>query len=510
MRSVRPFVLAVLDGWGQSDDAFGNAIAAASTPAVDRLMQTWPWTTVAASGEAVGLPDGQQGNSEVGHLTIGAGRVILQPLTRINRAIRDGSFFDNGVLCDAVDAARERGTSLHCLGLVSPGGVHSHQKHAVALADLARNRGLERVFFHAFTDGRDEPPASAAGFMGHFVDDLAATGCGRVVTVTGRYYAMDRDTHWERTQRAYEQIVGDGEGVASDAVRYIEAQYTRELTDEFLAPVSIVPDGGRRVRIENGDSVVFFNFRPDRARQLSHALVDADFTGFQRSRVLGDLHFVTFTEYERDLAAEVAFTRQDVSHTLAAEVCAAGLRQFHVAETEKYAHVTYFINGGREEPFGGEERLLVASPRVATYDTTPAMSAVEITDAVVEHLEGGVDALIVVNFANPDMVGHTGVFAATVRAVEVVDGCLDRIERAVLAAGGGLLITADHGNAELKIDARDNSPLTAHTTSPVPVILCGADATQLRDGGGLRDLAPTVLTAMGLDVPEEMTGRSLS
>ncbi|MGH7722697.1 MAG: 2,3-bisphosphoglycerate-independent phosphoglycerate mutase [Candidatus Dormibacteria bacterium] len=509
MRTVRPFVLAVLDGWGHSDDAAGNAIAAASTPVVDRLMRTCPWTTVAASGEAVGLPDGQQGNSEVGHLTMGSGRVIFQPLTRINRAIRDGSFFDNAVLCAAVDSARRRGTSLHCLGLVSPGGVHSDQAHAVALAELARRRGLERVFFHAFTDGRDEPPRSAAGFLGRFAADLAAARCGRVASVMGRYYAMDRDTRWDRTERAYRPLVGDGEAVAADAVEYVRSQYAQDVTDEFVAPVSVVSEGGRPVGIDSGDSVVFFNFRPDRARQLSHALVDTEFSGFVRSRVVDDLHFVTFTEYQRDLAAEVAFPSRDVSHTLAEEVGAAGLHQFHVAETEKYAHVTYFINGGREEPFSGEDRLLVPSPRVATYDLTPAMSARGITDAVVEHLERGDDALIVVNFANPDMVGHTGVFAATVRAVEAVDGCLGRILDAVEAAGGGLLITADHGNAELKIDVRDNSPLTAHTQSRVPVILCGTDATSLRDGGGLQDIAPTVLTAIGLDVPEEMTGRSL-
>jgi 2,3-bisphosphoglycerate-independent phosphoglycerate mutase len=509
VRAARPFVLAVIDGWGQSSDAFGNAIAAASTPAMDRLMSTWPWTAVAASGLAVGLPEGQQGNSEVGHLTIGAGRILYQPLTRINGAIADGSFFENAALCAAVDSALERGTSLHCLGLVSPGGVHSDQAHAVALAELARRRGLDRVFFHAFTDGRDEPPASAAGFLARFVADLDAAGCGRVVSVTGRYYAMDRDTRWDRTQRAYEQLVGDGEGTAPDPVGYIEAQYARGVTDEFLPPVSIVPGEGSRVRIEDGDSVTFFNFRPDRARQLSHALVDPDFAGFQRSRVAGDLHFVTFTEYTRDLPADVAFPRQDVRHTLAEEVCAAGLHQFHVAETEKYAHVTYFINGGREEPFSGEERLLVPSPKVATYDATPAMSAEAITAAVVEHVERGADALIVLNFANPDMVGHTGDFDATVAAVEVVDGCIDRIERAVIAAGGGLLVTADHGNAEMKIDARDNSPLTAHTTSPVPVILCGTDATELRVGGGLEDVAPTVLAAMGVPIPEAMTGRSL-
>ncbi|MDQ6857226.1 MAG: 2,3-bisphosphoglycerate-independent phosphoglycerate mutase [Candidatus Dormibacteraeota bacterium] len=510
MSAVRPFVLAVLDGWGQSDESFGNAIAAAATPTVDRLMRRWPWTAVAASGEAVGLPSGQQGNSEVGHLTIGAGRVIYQPLTCINRAIADGSFFDNPALCQAVDAAIQRGTALHCLGLTSPGGVHSDQAHAVALAELARRRGLTRVYFHAFTDGRDEPPTSAAGFVGRFIDELSAAGCGRVVGVAGRYFAMDRDTRWERTRAAYEQLAGDGPcRVVPDAVEYIESQYAQGVTDEFLPPVSVGTDAAHPVRIENGDSVVFFNFRPDRARQLSHALVDRDFAGFERSRVLEDLHFVTFTEYERDLAAHVAFARQDVSHTLAEEVAGAGLEQFHVAETEKYAHVTYFINGGREDPFRGEERLLVPSPRVATYDTTPAMSAQAITDAVVDHIEGGRDALVIVNFANPDMVGHTGIFDATVRAVEVVDGCLDRIERAALAAGGGLLITADHGNAELKVDVRDNSPLTAHTTSPVPVILCGTDATRLRNGGGLADVAPTVLAAMGLAVPAEMTGRSL-
>jgi 2,3-bisphosphoglycerate-independent phosphoglycerate mutase len=509
MRQVRPFVLAILDGWGCSDDRFGNAIAAASTPTVDRLKQEWPWTTVAASGEAVGLPEGQQGNSEVGHLTIGAGRVIYQPLTRINRAIRDGSFFENAVLCATVDTAIERAASLHCLGVISPGGVHSDQAHGLALAELARRRGLDRVYFHAFTDGRDEPPTSAAGFMRTFIDDLHNTGCGEVASVAGRYYAMDRDTRWERTERAYDQLLGSGGDAVPDAVDYIEGQYALGTTDEFLPPVSIVPSGRKRVVIEDADSVVFFNFRADRARQLSHALVDKDFAGFQRSHILRDLCFVTFTEYSRDLAADVAFPRQDVSHTLTEEVCAAGLRQFHVAETEKYAHVTYFINGGREQAFPGEERLLVPSPRVATYDTTPAMSAREITDAVVEHIERGDDALIVVNFANPDMVGHTGIFDATVEAVEVVDGCLDRIERAVVGVAGGLLVTADHGNAEHKIDPRDNSPLTAHTTSPVPVILCGTDATALRGGGGLADVAPTVLEAMGLRIPEPMTGRTL-
>ncbi len=508
MSGVRPFVLVVLDGWGDNPDAYGNAIAAARTPELDNLEQRCLHTTVAASGEAVGVPAGQQGNSEVGHLTIGAGRIILQPLAAISRAIDDGSFYENGTLCQAVDRARDRGAALHCLGLISPGGVHSHQDHAVALAELARRRSLNAVWFHAFLDGRDEPPTSAAGFVRSFVSALAQIGVGAIATVSGRYYAMDRDRRWDRVARAYEVIAGAGDGTAADAVAYIEAQYAAGVTDEFVPPVSILHEG-KRIRVEDGDSIIFFNFRPDRARELSHALVDVDFDGFPRSRVLRDVDLVTFTEYERDLDARVAFPREDVVHTLAEEVSAAGLRQFHVAETEKYAHVTYFINGGREAPFDGEERLLVPSQRVPTYDTVPEMSAAGITDAVVAHLEAGDHALIIANYANADMVGHTGVFDATVRAVQTVDACIGRIARAVDAAHGGLLITADHGNAEYKIDRRDGTVLTAHTTSPVPVIVCGAGDGPLRDGGGLRDIAPTVLDAMGIPVPAEMTGRSL-
>jgi 2,3-bisphosphoglycerate-independent phosphoglycerate mutase len=508
MSGVRPFVLVILDGWGCSADPYGNAIAAARTPEIDALETRWPHVEVDASGGAVGLPAGQQGNSEVGHLTIGAGRLIYQPLSRINRAIEDGSFYENPALCETVDRARARGAALHCLGLVSPGGVHSRQDHAVAIAALARRRGLEDVWFHAFLDGRDEPPTSAWGFVRAFIEGLRGAGAGAIASVAGRYYAMDRDRRWDRTQRAYDVIAGAGNGTAADAVGYIEAQYAADITDEFVPPVSILHEG-RRVRVEDGDSVIFFNFRPDRARQLCHALVDVDFEGFTRSRVLRDIDLVTFTEYERDLDARVAFPREDVRHTLAEEVSAAGLRQFHVAETEKYAHVTYFINGGRETAFDGEERLLVPSPRVATYDTAPEMSAAGVTDGVIARLDEGVDALIVANYANADMVGHTGDFEATVRAVECIDACLERVARAVDTVNGGLLITADHGNAEYKIDRRDGSILTAHTTSPVPVILCGAGNGPLRQGGGLRDVAPTVLDAMGLPVPAAMTGRSL-
>ena len=507
--SVRPLVLVVCDGWGCNPDPVGNAIAAARTPRTDELAKRWPWTVVAASGEAVGLPPGQQGNSEVGHLTIGSGRVIFQHLPRITRAIQDGSFFDNPVLCAAVDRARGAGRALHVMGLVSPGGVHSHQDHGLAVVELAHRRGLDRVWVHAFTDGRDEPPASAAGFVGSFEEGLRRIGAGRIVSVSGRYYAMDRDRRWDRTQRAYEVIVGDATGRTPNAVGYIEASYAAGVTDEFLEPVAVVPHGETRQRIEARDSVIFFNFRPDRARQLCHALLDADFQGFPRSRRVEDLHLATFTEYEAGLGAAVAFPKQEVSETLAEVVSDAGLRQFHVAETEKYAHVTYFINGGREPPFPGEERLLIASPKVATYDSTPAMSAAAVTEAVVGRLEAGSADLIIVNFANPDMVGHTGDFAATVSAVEVVDGCIGQIADAALAAGGAMLVSADHGNAELKVDARDGSPLTAHTTSPVPVLLCGAGEAPLRDGGGLADLAPTLLGIMGLPVPAAMSGRDL-
>ncbi len=506
--SGRPFALVILDGWGFNADEFGNAIAQARTPRIDDLMRRWPHTLVGASGEAVGLPPGQQGNSEVGHLTIGAGRVVYQPLSRINRAIEDGSFYENAVLCAAMDRAKASSRAVHCLGLVSPGGVHSHQDHAIALAEMARRRGVHSVWFHAFTDGRDEPPSSAAGYMQAFCDGLQRGGTGAIASVSGRYYAMDRDKRWDRTERAYEVIAGGGDGVAADPVAYIESQYALGVTDEFLPPASVVQRGGR-VRVEDGDSVIFFNFRPDRARQLVHALVDPQFTGFARSRVLRDLDLVTFTEYERGLPGAVAFPRENVAQTLAEQVSSAGLRQFHVAETEKYAHVTYFINGGRERAFDGEERLLVPSPRVATYDAVPEMSAEAVADAAVQRLAAAGDALVVVNFANADMVGHTGDFAATVRAVMAIDGCVGRIADAALDSGGALLVTADHGNAEYKIDRRDGSPLTAHTTSPVPVLLCGTACASLREDGGLRDVAPTVLQVMGLEVPPEMTGTSL-
>jgi len=507
----RPVVLAICDGWGENPDPFGNAIAAAATPQVDRLRERWPWTVVAASGEAVGLPPGQQGNSEVGHLTIGSGRVIFQDLSRINRAIADGSFDSNPVLHGAVDRARDSGQTLHLIGLVSTGGVHSDQRHALAMARLAQARGLDRVAVHVITDGRDEPPRSARALVGEFAAGLAAMGVGRIASISGRYYAMDRDRHWDRVERAWEVIAGaaEPERTAPDPLAYIESEYAAGTTDEFVAPCAIVAPGAPRSRVDDGDVVVFFNFRPDRARELTHALVDESFEGFERPHRPQGLAVVTFAEYEQGLPVTVAFPKENVAGTLTEVVSRNGLRQFHVAETEKYAHVTYFINGGREEPFEAEERLLVDSPRVPTYEATPGMSAGAITEAVLHHVAAGDDALIVLNFANPDMVGHTGDLQATTRAVEIVDHCLGRIADAVVERGGALLITADHGNAELKVDRRDNSALTAHTTSPVPVILCGAEARRLRGGGGLADVAPTVLELLGLPAPELMTGRSL-
>jgi 2,3-bisphosphoglycerate-independent phosphoglycerate mutase len=506
----RPFVLVIIDGWGYSPDSFGNAIAAAETPHWDGFLESSPHTLVAASGEAVGLPAGQQGNSEVGHLTIGSGRVVYQPLTRINRAVADRSFLENPALIEAVDAARVRGTSLHLLGLVSPGGVHSHQDHAIAICELAQRRGLERVFVHAFTDGRDELPDSGAGFMEKFVGDLERVGVGRVASVAGRFYAMDRDKRWDRIQRAYEIVAGSGEARATDPVAYIRGQYEEGVTDEFLPPVSICAEGEAPARIGDGDAVIFFNFRPDRARELTHALLDRDFSQFERSRVPHNLTYVTMTEYEGGLPVRIAYPPEPIRNCLAEVVSRSGGRQFHVAETEKYAHVTYFINGGREQPFESEERLLIPSRKdVPTYDQVPQMSAVPITDALVERIGNGDVQLIIVNYANPDMVGHTGDFAATVQACEVVDGCLGRVVNAARAAGGVVLITADHGNAEHKIDPATDEPLTAHTTNPVPVVLIGSRGAALRDGGGLRDVAPTALEVMGLPQPPEMTGHSL-
>jgi 2,3-bisphosphoglycerate-independent phosphoglycerate mutase len=469
--------LVILDGWGCAPPGPGNAVELASTPAFDRLWATYPHTTLVASGEAVGLPAGQMGNSEVGHLTIGAGRRLNQDLTRITKAIDDGSFFEN----EALRAAFERGENVHLLGLVSHGGVHSHIDHLRALLRFAP----EKTWIHAFTDGRDVSPHAA-------VKDLAELPAERIATVCGRYYAMDRDGRWERTQRAFGAIVDEG-AVAGNPVAAVQTSYDLGVTDEFIEPV--VLEG--RPRLGPKDSAIFFNFRPDRARQLSRKLVDAGF----------DL--TTMTRYDDDLDCPVAFGEQLVEETLAGTLADAGIRQLHVAETEKYAHVTYFLNGGREDPWPGEARELIPSPRdVATYDQKPEMSAPEVARRFVEGIEGGGLGFAIVNFANPDMVGHSGVIPAVVQAVEAADRCLGDVAAAVEAAGGVCLVTADHGNAETMLEADGVSPHTAHTSNPVPLILTDPDLN-LRDGGELADLAPTCLELLGVRSPSVMTGRSL-
>ncbi len=487
-RSFPLVTLVVLDGWGVAPASPGNAVELADTPVFDRLWATYPHATLAASGPAVGLPEGQMGNSEVGHLTIGSGRVLFQDLMRVNVAVADGTIFENAALRGAFERARERGGDVHLLGLVSHGGVHSHIDHLVALLELARRETMEeRVWIHAFTDGRDVSPHAAAA-------DLAQLPAERIATVIGRYYAMDRDNRAERTDRAVDAILDDTGVGAADPVEAVSASYAAGVTDEFIEPV--VFEGRPRLRAGT-DTAIFFNFRPDRGRQLSRRLLERG------------VDLTTMTRYSEDIDAPVAFPEREVADTLAETLSAAGLTQLHAAETEKYAHVTYFFNGGEEPEWEGETRVLVPSPRdVAGYDEKPEMSAARVADEVVRALPDGY-AFCVVNFANPDMVGHTGVIPAVIRAVETADAALGRVVDATLARGGVCLVTADHGNAEMMLEADGVSPHTAHTTNPVPLVLT-ADDILLRADGGLADLAPTVLLLLGLKVPEAMTGADLS
>jgi 2,3-bisphosphoglycerate-independent phosphoglycerate mutase len=497
----------VLDGFGLNEDPARNALLSARMPVWQRLTADWPTCELAAAGEAVGLPAGQMGNSEVGHLNLGAGFPVLQDLPRISLAVSDGSFFDNGALRGAARHAIDRDGALHLMGLIGPGGIHAVDEHIVAAAELAQLAGLppERVMLHAFTDGRDTPPRSAAGFMASMGERLA--DMATVATVSGRFYAMDRDARWERTARAWEALV-HGRGLrAASAAEAIRAAYARDESDEFIVPTVIGPYAG----MGDGDAVVHLNFRADRARQLTRALALDGFDAFDRGTRPRDLHVATLTEYQapRELPVPVAFPPLEID-SLAAHLARLGLRQLHVAETEKYAHVTYFFNGGVEEPFPGEERVLVPSRRdVATYDLAPEMSAEAVTVRLVEGIGSGRFDFVVANYANPDMVAHTGVWDAAVRAAEVVDACLDRVLQATLAAGGALLITADHGNIEEMRDA-DGAPQTKHTTSPVPLVLVGEPwrAATLRDGI-LADVAPTVCELLGIGPGHAMTGRSL-
>jgi 2,3-bisphosphoglycerate-independent phosphoglycerate mutase len=511
MKVPRPVVLIVLDGFGAREDGADNAIAVARTPNLDRFFAAYPHTELAASEMRVGLPDGQMGNSEVGHLNIGAGRVVYMDSTRITRAVRTGEIEGNAVLGSAMDRSSPASSrALHLMGLVSDGGVHSYQEHLEGLLSMAKRRGLGRVFVHAFLDGRDTPPSSGAGYVGKLQSFLAGLGVGRVAMVSGRYYAMDRDKRWERTEKAWRAMVTGEAPRAGDPVEAVRASYARGVTDEFVEPVVIAgSDGAPVATVREGDSVIFFNFRADRARQITAALALDAFEGFARP-VQPRPHFVCMTEYDARFGLPVAFPPQSLSNIMADVLARHALPNLRIAETEKYAHVTYFFNGGTEAPWPGEDRVLVPSSKVATYDLKPEMSAYEILDALLERLATDRYAVVVGNFANPDMVGHTGVLPATVRAVEVVDECLGRIAEAVLARGGALLITADHGNCEVMRDPVTGQPHTAHTTLPVPFLLVQEGARgPLRAGGALEDVAPTVLGLLGIEPPKEMTGRDL-
>ena len=502
MSRPRPVLLLILDGWGFRANRDNNAIALADAPNWRRLLRECPHTLVETHGHHVGLPDDQMGNSEVGHMNIGAGRIVYQDLTRIDAAIADGSFARNPALLGACAAAR--GATLHIFGLLSPGGVHSHEDHIAAMLKLAKNNGVERVAVHAFLDGRDTPPQSARASLVKLQDTCAALGNARIATLGGRYYAMDRDKRWERVQQAYDAIAQAKATFRSDdAVTALDAAYARGETDEFVKPTVI----GAGARMADGDAVVYMNFRADRARQLSLAFVDPAFAGFARPRRIALSAFVTLTQYSEDLAVTaVAFPPQSLSHSLGEYLSGLGLKQLRIAETEKYAHVTFFFSGGREEPYPGEERILVPSPKVATYDLKPEMSCPEVTDRLVAAIQSGKFDFIVCNIANADMVGHTGKLDAAIKAVEAVDAALGRLTAAIRAAGGEMLISADHGNLE-QMRADDGQPHTQHTVGPVPLVYVGRKATLER--GALRDLAPTVLALMGIPQPAEMTGHSL-
>ena len=499
--SKTPTTLIIMDGYGLNPDSQGNAVAAARTPVLDKLFATCPHTTLSASGLDVGLPDGQMGNSEVGHTNIGGGRVVFQDLPRINRAIEDGSFFENEAYCAAMDACLKHDSALHLYGLLSDGGVHSHTNHVWALLKMAKIRGLHKVYIHAFLDGRDVSPTSGKDFVAEAVAKCKEIGVGKIATVMGRYYAMDRDKRWDRLERAYDAMVY-GEGIQnSDPVDAVAKSYRDGVTDEFVEPVVCDKDG----TISDNDSIIFFNFRPDRAREITRAFVDPAFDGFQRQ--FFPVTYVCTTEYDASMPnVLVAFPRVAVKNGLGEYLSSMGMTQLRIAETEKYAHVTFFFNGGVETVYPGEDRVLVNSPKVATYDLQPEMSAVEVTDQCVERIESGAYDVIILNFANCDMVGHTGVFDAAVKAVETVDTCVGRVVDATRAMGGIAMITADHGNAEIMVK-NDGSPMTAHTTDPVPFIVVGA-AVELHPGR-LADIAPTILDVMGLACPPEMDGKSL-
>ncbi len=507
-KSLRPVALIILDGWGYSEELESNAIAAANTPVWDRMWKECSHSFIRTSGAAVGLPGDQMGNSEVGHLNLGAGRVVYQEFTRVSRSIKTGSFFNNATLTDAVDLAIESAKAVHVIGLLSPGGVHSHEDHIHAMIQLAVERGASKVYLHAFLDGRDTPPRSAAASIQAMDDKFRELGGGSFASIIGRYYGMDRDHRWPRIQAAYDLItLGKADFEAQDAISGLEMAYARNEGDEFVKATRIVPQGAQPVRMEDGDVVVFMNFRSDRARQITRPFIEDDFKGFERASVPGLGRFVSLTEYNSEFDVPVAFPPERLKNVFGEYAAKLGLRQLRLAETEKYAHVTFFFNGGVEEPFEGEERILVPSPLVATYDLEPEMCAAEVTDHLVEAIEGGKYDVIICNYANPDMVGHTGNFDAAVKAIEFIDQCLGRVLNVLQSAGAEALVTADHGNAEQMLGKETGQAHTAHTSNPVPLLYVGRPAHMV--DGSLSDVIPSILYLMKLEPPREMTGRSL-
>ncbi len=500
-----PVAMLIMDGFGINPSDYGNAIKAAKTPNLDRYFASCPNTIIGASGLDVGLPDGQMGNSEVGHTNMGAGRIVYQQLVKITKSIQDGDFFENPALKAAMQNAKDKDTALHLMGLLSPGGVHSHMTHMYGLVEMAKRFGLEKVYIHAFLDGRDVPPSSAAEYMEEAVAELNRIGLGKIGVISGRFYAMDRDNAWDRVEKAYAALVY-GEGVQEDdPVQAIRNSYGNGVTDEFMLPTVVAKDA----KIAEGDSVIFFNFRPDRARQITRAFVDPEFKGFERKNGFFPVHFVCMAQYDAAMPnVSVAFPPEELTMTLGEYLAKCGKTQLRIAETQKYAHVTFFFNGGEEKQFDGEERILIKSPDVETFDLKPDMSAYEVTEAVLKEIAADKFDAIILNYANCDMVGHTGIFDAAVKAVEAVDDCIGQVTEAILAKGGKVIITADHGNAD-KMMEDDGSPFTAHTTNPVPAIIVGSDCKKLREGGVLADLAPTMLQLMGLPQPKEMTGKTL-
>lgn len=508
--SKKPTVLMILDGFGLNEKTEGNAVAQADTPVLDKLMKDYPFVKGYASGLAVGLPDGQMGNSEVGHLNMGAGRIVYQELTRISKEIEDGDFFKNEALLAAVDNCKKNHSDLHLFGLVSDGGVHSHNTHIYGLLELAKKEGLENVYVHCFMDGRDTAPSSGKGFIQELVDKMQEIGVGQIATISGRYYAMDRDNRWDRVEKAYLALT-KGEGVkASDPVVAMQASYDDEKTDEFVLPTVIEKDGKPVATVKDNDSIIFFNFRPDRAREMTRVFCCDDFDGFDRGP-RKQVKYICFTEYDVTIPnKEIAFKKVELDNTFGQFLAANGKTQARIAETEKYAHVTFFFNGGVEEPNKGEERILVKSPKVATYDLQPEMSAPAVCDKLCEAIRSQNYDVIIINFANPDMVGHTGVMEAAKKAVEAVDACVGRAVEALLEVDGQMFLCADHGNAEQLIDYETGVPFTAHTTNPVPFILINYDpAYTLKEGGRLADIVPTMIEMMGMEKPAEMTGESL-